>query len=254
MASTIQSVERALRILTLFQETKREMGVSEIARELGDYKSTVHRTLNTLAQQGFVKKNPDNEKYWLGFMNYSIGMAYRDNSKFLDEVSAVANLLFEEFNEVVNVSDLIVDDDGSYKSRIIYHKTSTGRVLMANPLVGSLTDAHGSSVGKCLLAFSDEIDDDYFVTAKLKKYTANTIVDNDEFVKEINDIREKGYALDNEEVTMGLFCVGAPIFDIYGKVVAAMSVSGPTSRMKRIKLDSIVDSLLRATRKIKIID
>lgn len=253
MDNLISSVDRALEILNLLHEEQREMGVSEIARELGLYKSTVSRTLSTLQFRGFVKQNEENNKYWLGLKLYAMGMTVKEKTKYLDQIGEVANEVFNEFKEVVNVSVLDECEDGIYKSVIVYKKSNPQRVLSVNPTLGSYVDAHLSSVGKCLLAFSDEISEEYIKNLKLIRYTDNSITDNDKLLEELNNIREKGYAIDDGEKEVGLFCIGVPIFDINGKVVAAMSISGPTARMKQGNTDHMIEVLLKASRDVRII-
>lgn len=254
MDNLIASVDRSLEILDLLHEREREMGVSEIARELNLYKSTVSRTLATLQHRGFVKQNEENGKYWLGLKLYAMGMTVKEKTRYLDQISSAAKEIFNEFQEVVNVSVLEEDEDGIFKSVIVYKENNPQRVLSVNPTLGSYIDAHLSSVGKCLLAYSDEITDEYIMNLKLVKFTDNTTTDNSKLLEDIRNVRVQGYAVDNQEKEVGLYCIGVPIFDIRGKVVAAMSISGPMARMKKNDNEKrMVDRLLKVSQNIKII-
>lgn len=252
MDNLIASVDRALKILDLLHEKEKEMGISEIAQELGLYKSTVSRTLFTLEHRGFVRKNQENQKYWLGLKLYATGMMVKEKSFYMDEVMIGARKLFQEFHEVVNVSILERKEDG-FKSVIVYKESNPNQVLSVNPTLGSYTDAHVSSVGKCLLAFTPEVTDDYIRTMNLVKYTKNTIVDNEMLIEELRSIRAKGYAVDCEEREVGLTCIGAPIFDVRQNLVAAISISGPTVRMKSHDKQLLIEKLLEVSQSIKII-
>ncbi|WP_053364963.1 IclR family transcriptional regulator [Bacillus sp. FJAT-27245] len=232
MSETIVSVERTLDILLLLYNNGQEMGVSEIGKELNLYKSTVHRTLATLESKGFVYQNMENGKYWLGTKIYTMGLLIGEKLSMVDIIKPFAKKLFDEFQEVVNVSILDKDSKNGYKSVIILKEVDTTKVLSVNPNVGSSSDIHVSSVGKCLLANSKDIDLSTYAKKPLKKYTENTITNGDDFLKELEKVKRDGFAIDNEEQEIGLFCIGAPILDKQGNAIAAISMSGPTIRMK----------------------
>lgn len=252
MSETIVSVDRALDVLILLYKNGEGMGVSEIGRELDLHKSTVHRTLATLENKGFVYQNKENGKYWLGLKIYAMGLLVGEKLSLNDIIKPYAKKLFAEFHEVVNVSILDKDVKKGYKSVIILKESENNKVLSVNPNVGSSSDVHSSSVGKCLLAFKDDVDIERFSSIHLNKYTDNTIVNYDELVKELSDIREKGYSVDNEEQEIGLFCIGAPIMDKKGNAVAAISISGPTARMKDDNLDKKISRLIEVANEISL--
>lgn len=252
MSETIVSVDRALDVLILLYKNEEGMGVSEIGRELDLHKSTVHRTLATLENKDFVYQNKENGKYWLGLKIYAMGLLVGEKLSLNDIIKPYAKKLFDEFNEVVNVSILDKDVNKEYKSIIILKESDTRSVLSVNPNVGSSSDAHSSSVGKCLLAFTDNIDIKKYSELPLKKHTENTLVNYDELVKELSDVREKGYAVDNEEQEIGLFCIGAPILDSEGNPVAAISISGPTVRMKNENLHKKIKKLVKVANEISL--
>lgn len=250
MSETILSVDRALDTLLVLYKNGEGMGVSEIARELDLHKSTVHRILATLENKGFVYKNRDTDKYWLGLKIYTMGLLIGEKLSLTDIIRPFAKDLFEEFEEVVNVSILDKDPDGSYKSVIILKESKTDKVLSVNPNVGSSSDPHSSSVGKCLLAFGEDIKMEKYKEIEFKKYTKNTIDKYEDLIKELEDVKEKGYAIDKEEQEIGLFCIGAPILDKKGKALAAISISGPTARMKNRNLDKKIERLVEVAKKI----
>ncbi|WP_130863280.1 IclR family transcriptional regulator [Bacilliculturomica massiliensis] len=228
----IQALDRALDILILLSENNHEMGISEIAREMDIHKSTVHRTLLTLEEKGFVEQNPENEKYWLGLRLYSIGMSFDANLSIKSIIRPFAQELYDEFHEVVNVSTLEHTDPRHPKSVIILKAEDPGQVLRANPPVGSSSECHCSSVGKCLLAFSSSMDFDQYQQTPLAHHTTNTITHWPAFLDTLEQVRENGYAVDNEELEIGLTCIGAPILNRSGTAIAAISLSGPTQRMR----------------------
>ncbi len=231
MSATIGAVDRALDILIYLYHEGREKGISEMSRDLGLNKSTIHRNLTTLANKGFVYQNEDNGKYWLGMKLYAIGKVVEDNLTLTEIIKPFTRQLYEEFKEVINVSILETNAPDALRSIIIYKEEDARQVLTVNPSIGSSSECHCSSVGKCLLAFGKDVPFDKFVDKPLTKFTENTIDNWDDFHDCLKEVREQGYAVDEEELERGLTCIGAPILDRDGVAVAAISLSGPTQRM-----------------------
>ncbi len=250
MSEKVVAVDRALDLLLLLYDFGEEMGISGISRELGFPKSSIHRMLTTLEKKGFVHQNLENGKYWLGLKVYAMGLLVGERLSLVQLIRPYAKKLFDEYQEVVNVSVLDKDTHDGYKTIVVLKETDTTKVLSVNPNVGFSSDVHVSSVGKCLLAFSKDIDLDRVIHKDLRKYTEKTIVEKDILVNELKKIREQGYAIDNEEQEIGLFCIGAPILDKYGNAVAAISMSGPIARMKREDLNQKISSVVRIGKKI----
>ena len=176
--SNIASVERALDVLLLLYGEGKEMGVSEIASQLGVYKSTIHRTLVTLQSKHFVQKNEVTDKYWLGASLYAIGMMVANTYSLADIVAPEADILYMKVKDIVNVSILHVDSLNGYKSVVIYKARGPQPILSMNPEIGSHMDAYASSVGKCMLAYN-AIDWQIMKNTKIYAYTENTLTSVD---------------------------------------------------------------------------
>ncbi|MEW9077491.1 IclR family transcriptional regulator [Terrisporobacter glycolicus] len=249
MSDIINSLDRALDILILLYHKKREMGVTEISKELGVYKSTIHRTLYTLENKGFINQNHDNGKYWLGMKLYAIGMVVGEKLSIKELVKPYVRELNTEFNEVVNVSILEEKSEDCPRSIVIHKEYGSNQLQSVNPTVGSSCECYCSSVGKCLMAFND-INYKSFKDLKIKKYTDTTIENWDDMIKVLEKIRKDGYAIDNEELEHGLTCIGAPILDKDNKAIAAISLSGPTIRMKSGDFDYKIKRVIETARKI----
>lgn len=250
MSGKIIAVDRALDILLLLYNNRDEMGISDIGRELELHKSTVHRTLSTLKEKGFVYKNEENDKYWLGIKVYAMGLLVGEKLSLVDIIKPYSKELYEEFHEVVNVSILDQDVNKNYKTIVISKESENKKVLSVNPDVGSSSDAHVSSVGKCLLAFGKDINLEERSDQSLKEYTKNTITNWDDLLEELEKVRQVGYAIDNEEQEIGLYCIGAPILDRRGNAIASISMSGPTGRMKNEDIDDKITKLVETANKI----
>lgn len=244
----INSIDRALDILLLLQQEGREMGVTQISGRMGMHKSTVYRTLNTLEQKGFVQQNPENGKYWLGIKLYSMGMLMRERLPLTKVIYPYAKELADKFQEVIHISVLDKSAE-NYPKHVIIDKVGQ-KMLSLTPHVGSTAPCHCSAVGKCLLAFAPP---DYlakFAGKPLPGYTKKTITDWDCLLEELAQIKAKGYAIDDQELEVGLTCVAGPIFGgRRDEAIAALSLSGPTSRIAE-RFDEIVADVLKAARQV----
>ena len=234
----INAVDRALDMLIYMYNAGTEVSITKISEDMGVYKSTVFRTLATLEAKGFVTKNPETEKYSLGIRLYIMGTSIGEKIGIHDE-----------FNEAVNVSILERNEKDIYRSVMIY-KEENNQILRFNSEVGSRNDCHCAAVGKCLLAFSENIDLSIYDQRPMIKYTEHTIVTRKELEKELEKVRLQGFAVDDEEREMGLTCIGAPIFKNGQYAVAAISLSGPTSRIKDETFQRKIDRLCQVTREI----
>lgn len=246
--SSINSVDRALALIEVLFQNSSEMGISEIAKAMGEYKSTIHRTLITLLKHGFVVQNPENDKYGLGPKLYAIGMAANGRFMLRETVRPFADQLHNEFSETVNVAIPDIYDTKNFSFLVIYRAESLDRVLRLNSLARSNMESHCSSLGKVLLAYNDDCEH-YVEKMNLSAHTVNTITDKKFFLQHLNEVKKNGYAFDAEELEIGLTCIGMPVLNKQGKAVLAISVSGPTSRMNE-KIDMIIQSLKNASLQI----
>ncbi|KDR96488.1 transcriptional regulator, IclR family [Peptoclostridium litorale DSM 5388] len=249
----INSVDRALDILILLYREQREMGVTEISKELGIYKSTIYRTLHTLENKGFIQQNSENGKYWLGIKLYAIGMSVGEKMPLNEVIQPYAKALSEEFGEVVNVSILDTTTYKHPKTILIIKEEKQGQMLTVNPKLGSISESHYSAVGKCLLAFSEDEVVEKMKDVDFSSKTENAIKNWDQLCEELEMVRKQGYALDNEEAEVGLTCVAAPILDKNNRAAAAISLSGPTSRINMPgKFETILGAVKKAAKEISL--
>lgn len=244
---TILSLHKAIDILVALQQGG-EMGVTEISKLLTMNKSTVHRILSTLQSRDLVRQNPETGRYWLGLKLYSLGMAVKDNLPIKSIAEPYLKELSEQLNEVVHLSVL---DFSSRKvpKLMIVDKVQTGQILSFSPSLGSGTPCYCSAMGKCLLAFAEQEYIERFINEPLHPYTINTIVSWPELLVELEKIREKKYAIEDQEMEVGLTCVGAPILDRKQKTIAAFSVSGPTSRIN-LQLPNIIEAVKKTAQEV----
>lgn len=242
-----QTVDRAIRILKALARStpKKEYGVTEIADSLGLSKATVYRLLCALCEHRFVDKNPETQKYRLGWGIFEIGNRV-PRANELQEVSrpemvALCNAVHETINLSVR--------DGS--DAIIIDKVDPDQLLRLGLEVGRREPLHATALGKVLLSECNEATlEAIYPQADLPPLTGNTLKTVSELERELASVRTRGYATDNEEFCLNVCCVGAPVRNYTGKVIAAMSVSGPANRLTPSRVEEVLPVLLAATRRI----
>jgi len=250
VSDIIQSVDRALEVMIYLYHEGKETSITKIAADLGVYKSTVYRTLVTLENRGFVRKNPETERYWLGNRLFVMGKGVENRMGLQEIVRPYAKKLYDAYCEVVNVSILERNPDDVYRSVIILKEESDRQVLTVNPPVGSSSECYCSSVGKCLLAYGAYIDLGVYETHPMRPHTYHTITTVAALRSELAKVRDRGYAMDHEELEYCLTCIGAPILNQKGEAVAAISLSGTTSRMLSGDIEERVEAVKRIAREI----
>jgi DNA-binding IclR family transcriptional regulator len=241
----IQTVTNALRVLEAYRD-KEELGVTELSRRLGLHKNNVFRLLATLENQGYVEQSADSDRYRLGVRCLELGHAYRRGGGLLRQARVVIEALARETCETVHLGALqdfeVAHLDGEQPDQLVLTGLRVGRRL----------PVHCTALGKVLLGCGDGILRERFdrlcvVNGTLEARTTATITDRDKFFEHLRAVASQGYALDLEESEVGLCCAAAPVYAASGRLIAALSVSGPTLRLNRdALLDRVVPALLPA--------
>jgi DNA-binding IclR family transcriptional regulator len=226
---SLQSVNRAFRALELIAEAG-SLGVTELGRRLGVHKATASRLVAALSERGMVERDPLTEKYRLGFGLIRLAGAAMASMDLVRIARPVVEELADRTRETVNLGVL----SGNV---VVYIDQVTGtRSIVAVSWVGRRTPVHATSNGKVLLAGLDPEELDRFLEAPLERATAATIVDPKRLRLQLDEIRARGYAATVEELEEGLNAVAAPIRRADGRVVAALSVSGPAFRIRSVDI------------------
>lgn len=225
----IQTVTNALRALEAFRGED-EIGVTQLARQLGLHKNNVFRILATLQLKGYVEQAA-NERYRLGAATFEVGQCFARSRSLFGKVRPILAELARGTGETVHLALLrgfqVVHVDGA----------ATGRLVGAALRVGALLPVHGTALGKVLLAHAPDGEREAFdrevvvAGGGLPRRTPRTITDGLKFFEELRTVVADGVALDVEECEPGLCCVAAPVFDASGGIAAAISVSGPAFRL-----------------------
>lgn len=241
----IEVLGKALNILDVFAHVEKpRLALQEIARRSNLNKNTVFRVLHTLREHGYIVKR--NTEYELGtkFLDLS-------NSKFRqrDLLAAAGprmNRLREKFGETVNLG--VLDGAGI---RYVDVRESPARFRLAERIGGS-DFLHCTALGKAHLAFlSFEEARELLKQSGMPRQTARTVTTLAAMKAELEEVRKSGYAVDREESMEGAFCVGVPILDNHGSPIAALSVSGPTSRFNEPAVPAASKALREAAAEIR---
>jgi IclR family acetate operon transcriptional repressor len=240
---SVQSVDRAISILQVLARHG-AVGVTEIARELAVHKSTVFRLLATLEARGLVEQNAERGRYRLGYgvVQLAAGATKKHDLSVLSR--PICHELAETVGETVNVA---IHDRHEVIS--IDQVIGSATVTTLN-WVGQRTPMHATSAGKLFLAYMPPEQVDAILADGLQKYSRHTIADPAALKEQVALARQRGYAYTVEEHETGLAGVAAPVRSLDGRVVAAVTVSGPTFRLNEDTIPDVAKHVLAAAAEI----
>jgi DNA-binding IclR family transcriptional regulator len=222
----VKVLEKAFRILSLFDERGKALTVKEISELLEYNKSSALRIIRNLEEFAYLERVEGSQAYKLGFGIYTLGQLAESYEHIRKAAKPYLEELWRLCGETVHLAVM-------HNGQALYiDKIESTRTLRIISRVGASLHCHCSGVGKVLLSALNKkqlmgVIDEW----GLPKKTENTFTDISAFQEELERIRENGYALDNEEIEYGLKCVAAPVRNELGKVVAAVSISGPRDRI-----------------------
>lgn len=237
----VKSIERALLLVEALAVDPREHSLTELSLELGWPKSTVHGVLSTLVQYRYVEQSEETGRYRLGIRFFELGVKVGR----MWDIRSIAMPYMQKLNaELGEMVQLCTEDHGE----ILYlEKLDSNHLIRIVSEIGGRLPLHCTGLGKAMLA--------YMPPAKVKQiirehgligYTPNTITHPAVLEKELEKIREQGYAVDEGEIMIGLCCVAAPIFDGKGQVKYGLSVSGMQNNFDGAKLERMKNRVVEA--------
>ena len=243
--SRIQSVARALTILDTLAEARGELALHEIATRLGLPKTTAHGLISTLRDFGYIEQSAFTGKYRLGVRLFEVGNIVAQGWEVRSVAAPYIPRLVEEMGETVHLA--VLD-----RHEVLYiDKRESSRSLRIASQVGMRLPAHCTGVGKALMAYLTPAERLEIIRIKgLPPCTEHTLTEPGALEAELATVRERGYAVDNEEIMDSLRCVAAPIKDQSGKVVSAISLSGPISRMQGENFEKAVQLCVKTAAEI----
>jgi len=240
---TVHSIERALAILESLARSPQGMGVTELGLNLRLHKSTVHRLLSTLTAFGYVEQDSATDRYKLGRKVLLLGLELLENLDFRKEAKPYLRELAEISRETVQLAVL---DGGEI---VIVERDRSPEVVTVN--LGLRAQVHCTAEGKVLLAYLSREEAIYILeTQGMPQHTVNTITDLEYMLSHLEKVRLQGYAINAEELAEGMRAIAAPVFNHTGKAIAALSISGPTSRLTLERIGRLVTVLKEACESI----
>ena len=248
MTTQSRTVQNALSLLEAFHDEV-ELGVSELSRRLNLHKNNVFRLLATLEQDGYIEQSDSTDRYRLGPRCLELGRSFARGSRLLERARPILEELAADLGETAHLGVMhdfeVVHLDGEQPSQMVLASSRVGRRL----------PVHNTALGKVLIGCADEETrmayDTQVVADGLASSTEATITDRDKLFEHLRSVANQGFALDVEECERGLCCAAAAVIDESGRCIAAISVSGPASRVTESRLhDEIVERVANAAERL----
>jgi len=233
----------ATRVLLALEDLAQhpKLGVTGLSAHFGWSKSVSHRLLQSLVEAGYAEQLPDTDEYTLTSKPFTIGSTVINRNGLTEVALPVMERFLKETGETINLAVLEGCD-------VVFILKVEGEALLgANIRVGCRFPAHTTALGKALMAHlpQDELEK-LLADLKLVQYTPNTVSTEEELLKELEKTRERGYAIDKEELSLAMRCVGAAIRDASGYPIAALSIAGPIGRFHHERLHELGELLSEA--------
>lgn len=232
------SVRKAISIINLLADHEDYMSLTEISSGLGLSMSTAHHIITSLKIDRFVDQNPETRKYGIGLRLYEIGLS----NNYYHMLAVTAGPVLEKMSaETGESSNLAVLIDG----QITYiAQRQSSQMMKTFVQLGKRSPVHCTGVGKVLISeHAPEEIEKIVKNYGLRKYTSRTITTLERLLNELEQVRRNGYAIDREEREDGVTCIACPVLNSTGKIIAALSISGPTLRIKAGNFQDKVEML-----------
>lgn len=221
----IQSVSHAIDVLEEFKGNQEELGVTDLSKKLKLHKNNIFRILATLEARGYIEQNKSTENYRLGIKCLQLGQSYIKQMGLVRQAKPILERVSKETGETSYISFM-------RGSGVVYldsiESSKTVRVISR---VGLTLPPYCTASGKVHLAYLTEEERERVLPEELRPFTKHTITERERLVQDLEQIKERGWAIDNEEYEDEVRCVAAPVFDYTGKLVGALSISGPSFRL-----------------------
>lgn len=237
MSKTILSLVKASKILELIMSESRALGVSELSRALEMPKPTVQNMLFTLEAEGLIEKDPMSLKYRLGPRLFQLGMHYANNMDLTMIARIWLERLCQQYGETSRTG--IVMGEKIVIVMEVHHDSS----FMTFPGPGSVIPPHTTSIGKILLAHMPERRRNSILNnIQFTQLTDRSLKNINELSTELERVRSEGVAFDNQESVTGLSCIAGPVFNHRSECIAAISLSGNSTKIE-MKRDEIINAI-----------
>jgi IclR family acetate operon transcriptional repressor len=242
--NTIKSLDRALEVLVKLGEMQGAT-LSEISSELAESPATVYRILVTFQGRGFVDFDERDQVWNIGPASFITGSHFLRRTSLVERARPIMRHLMEATGETANLG---IERDGKV---LFLGQVETHATIRAFFPPGTEGAMHSSGIGKALLSRMDDTRQRQVLAAgKLEQFTPHTLTDPEAMIADLRSARARGYAFDGEERNIGMRCIAAPVFNVYGEAVAGISVSGPTARITDDRIDALARDVIEAAQRL----
>lgn len=241
----LQSLDRAVAVLDLLGESEGPLALADVCERMALHKSTAHRALMVLERTGLIERTPEN-RFRLGLKLYELGTRAVEQIDLRARVHPWFRRLSAQVGETVHLGVL-------QKTTVVYldKMAPSNRRVWLSSRIGTSNPVYCTAMGKAMLAFlPQEAAADIIARIRFTRFTPRTLCTPEALLRSLERVRRRGYAIDDEEVEAGVRCVGAPILNENGLPIAAVSVSGPSTRITQHSVPGIAEHLMRCCREI----
>lgn len=243
-ASSVQALDRALSLLRRVASAE-GLTLTQIAAKEGLAPSSAHRLLTTLAAHGFVEADPVDQTWAIGVEAFRVGQGFHRRHKAAQVGRPIMRDLMEETGETANLG---IFESGEV---VFVAQVESTEPIRAFFRAGERRAAHASGIGKALLAEMPRERVERVIRDKgLVAYTEATLSDPARLFRDLEAIRSRGWAVDDEERNRGMRCIAAAIFDENGEAVAGLSISGPSGRLDHTRIEMLGPKVAAAAGRI----
>jgi IclR family transcriptional regulator, acetate operon repressor len=240
-AGQVQSLVRALRLLEHLSLHEHGVSLTEAAQAVGLAASTAHRLLRSLEQMGYVAQDEESGLWFVGVKAFTVGSAFVRARDLVAIARPFMRELMEQSGETVNLA-VLDHDEPVYLTQVECHQ-----MIRAHALPGGRAPIHCSGVGKALLATLPEARVAAIAQRRgLPRHTEKTLTNLAALRVELERVRARGWAVDDEEHSLGMRCVASVLRDEHGEAIAAISLTGPSARVTGERLEEL-GAMVRAT-------
>jgi IclR family acetate operon transcriptional repressor len=238
--NTIKSLDRALEVLVQLGDMQGGT-LSEIAGALAESPATVYRVLTTFQGRGFADFDEQSQVWSIGPAAFLTGSQFLRRTSLVERARPIMRDLMEATGETANLG---IERDGMV---LFLGQVETHATIRAFFPPGTASAMHASGIGKALLCrMDDKRQRQVLAASQLEQYTPFTLTDPEAMIADLRAAKARGYAVDGEERNIGMRCIAAPVFNVFGEVVAGISVSGPTTRITEDRIEALAAHVMDA--------
>lgn len=248
-SSNINILNKVLDVLELLASQKKDIGVSEISRQLQAPKSGIFRILNTLKDRGYVYQNPATKSYGLGLNFYFLGVAVQNKLHLTKVAKKILDPLCNQYNECFYFAIPHLQST-SEPSIITIYATTTNRALSVNIYSGMTLPAHNMATGICILSSLSNSDLLNYIDCNLSSSTKFSINNWNDLNKEIENTRENGFCILKSTLELGIAEIAVPVYDTMSYPIGAMGICAPIERLQNLDKKELLRTLKRSSQMI----